>query len=445
MTILWFAQALLPDGWHSGVRFHVDAGRFAMIEVDADPWPSERRHGTAVPGMPNLHSHAFQRLMAGLAEVRSGPHRDDFWSWRDLMYRLVAAISPDDLAAIAAMAFAEMLESGFTRAGEFHYLHHQSNGAPFDDPAEMAGALAAAAEQSGIGLTLLPVFYAHAGFGGQAPNAGQRRFVTDLDGFARLREQSARAVASLPDAVVGVAPHSLRAVTPDELTALVEMTASGPIHLHIAEQTKEVDDCLAWSGQRPVEWLLDHCSVDERWCLVHATHVTDAECHAIVKTGATVGLCPVTEANLGDGLFRAADYLAADGVWGIGSDSNVRIDLAEELRTLEYGQRLSMRQRTILAGADQSNGRTLFDGALAGGLRALGGGAPLKAGERADLVELAPAVADEGDRALDRWVFATGRVERVWRGGVQVVDGGRHRDRAAIARRFDAVAARLLG
>lgn len=444
MRTLWFEQALLPSGWCSSVRFRIEAGRFVSIETDVDPAPGEVRRRTAVSGTPNLHSHAFQRLMAGFAEVRSGPAGDDFWSWRDLMYRLVAAISPDDLSAIAAMAFMEMLESGFTRTGEFHYLHHQPDGRAYDDIGEMAGALAAAAEQTGIGLTLLPVLYAHAGFGGTPPNAGQRRFVTDIDAFARLCDASARAVSSLPDAVVGIAPHSLRAVTADELSALVGMFPDRPIHLHIAEQTKEVNDCVAWSGQRPVEWLLDRYPIDRRWCLVHATHVTDAECQAVANSGAVVGLCPITEANLGDGVFPAAAFLEAGGTFGVGSDSNVRIDLGEELRLLEYGQRLTLRQRTVLATPDRSNGRVLFDAAVSGGRRALGGGAVLHVGEQADLVELKPAVIDTSDRALDHWIFGTGRVDRVWRAGQEVVAGGRHRHRTVISERFDVVARRLL-
>jgi formiminoglutamate deiminase len=443
MTKLWFEQAMLPTGWQSQVRVHIEAGRFTRIEVDAAPDAGEQRHGSALPGLSNLHSHAFQRLMAGMAETRSGPDGDDFWSWRDLMYRLVGAITPDDLTAIAAMAFVEMLESGFTRSGEFHYLHHQPTGDAYDDPAEMAFALAAAASQTDIALTLLPVFYAHGGFGGTSPGNGQRRFLTDLDSFARLLDRTLQAAATLPDAIVGIAPHSLRAVTPAELSALTAMTA-GPIHIHIAEQMKEVLDCVAWSGQRPVEWLLDHAAVDPRWCLVHATHVTDTECRAIAARGAVVGLCPITEANLGDGIFPAASFLAANGRFGIGTDSNVRIDLAEELRTLEYGQRLIRQQRTVLADTLHSNGRTLFDAALEGGRRALAGGPVLEVGEAADLVELAPAVAATGDRALDRWIFATGRVHGVWRAGVQIVAGGRHRDRDAIAARFDAVAHRLL-
>ena len=417
----------------------------AAAAAPAAPPPDagEQRHGSVLPGMPNLHSHAFQRLMAGMAETRSGPDGDDFWSWRDLMYRLVGAITPDDLTAIAAMAFVEMLESGFTRSGEFHYLHHQPTGEAYDDPAEMAFALAVAASQTDIALTLLPVFYAHGGFGGTPPGDGQRRFLTDLDGFARLYERTLQAAATLPDAIVGIAPHSLRAVSPAELLALTMMT-KGPIHIHIAEQMKEVRDCLAWSGRRPVEWLLDHAAVDPRWCLVHATHITDAECRAIAARGAVVGLCPVTEANLGDGIFPAASFLAADGRFGIGTDSNVRIDLAEELRTLEYSQRLVRQQRTVLADTIRSNGRTLFDAALEGGRCALADGPALEVGDAADLVELAPAVAAAGDSALDRWIFATGRVRGVWRAGVQVVAEGRHRNRDAIAARFDAVAHRLL-
>ena len=237
-------------------------------------------------------------------------------------------------------SFMEMLEGGFTRVGEFHYLHHDPDGRPYANPAEVAACIAAAADETGIGLTLLPVFYAHSGFGGVAPHEGQRRFVNDLAGYARLHEASRAAVAQLPDAVVGVAPHSLRAVTEAELRFVADVAR--PIHLHIAEQTQEVEDCLAWSGARPVEWLQDRFAPDENWCLVHATHVTASELQRIAAGGAVAGLCPITEANLGDGVFPAAAYLAAGGVLGVGSDSNVRIDAAEELRLLEYGQRLQI-------------------------------------------------------------------------------------------------------
>ena len=444
MTTLWFAQALLATGWHRDVRIHLDGGRIARIDTDVAPEPAETRHATALPGIPNVHSHAFQRLMAGLAEARSGPDHDDFWSWRDLMYRLVAAITPDDMAAIAAMAFVEMLEGGFTRVGEFQYLHHQPDGRPYDDPAEMAVALADAAARTGIALTLLPVFYAHAGFGGQPPHDGQRRFVTDLDEYATVRAASERAVAALPDAIVGVAPHSLRAVTPRGLAVLATLAPDAPIHIHIAEQVREVDDCVAWIGRRPVDWLLDHHAVDARWCLVHATHVTPDEVARIARAGAVVGLCPITEANLGDGIFPARAFLDAGGRFGIGSDSNVRIDAAEELRTLEYGQRLTMRQRTVLAEHGRSNGRVLFETARDGGAAAIGGGG-LGVGERADIVALAPDPLGQDDRALDRWIFGNATIDMVWSAGQPVVTNGRHRDRDAIARRFDTVARRLVG
>lgn len=445
MTDLWFAQALLPEGWAPDVRLRIADGRIVDIARGVAPAASDACHATALAGLPNLHSHAFQRLMAGLAEARTGPDGDDFWSWRELMYRLIAAITPEDLAAIAAMAFVEMLEAGYTRVGEFHYLHHQPSGEAYADRAAMAAALAEAATETGIALTLLPVFYAHAGFGAQPAHAGQRRFLCDLDGYAWLREDSRRALAGLPDAVVGVAPHSLRAVTPEELDALVALAGDAPIHIHIAEQTKEVEDCLAWSGQRPVEWLYGRHPVDRRWCLVHATHITPAECARIAASGAVAGLCPVTEANLGDGVFPAADFLAAGGRFGVGTDSNVRIDAAEELRLLEYGQRLMRRQRTVLAGEGRSNGRTLFAGALAGGAIALGSEHALAVGAPADIVALAADPLGQGDRALDRWIFADARVETVWRRGVPQVSGGVHRQRAAVQRRFDAVARRLAG
>ena len=285
--------------------------------------------------------------MAGLAETRGGGE-DSFWTWREVMYRFVERLTPDDVRAIAAQAYAEMLESGFTRVGEFHYLHHDAGGTPFADPARMAVEIIAAAQTTGIGLTLLPVFYAHSGFGGQPPGPRQGRFVHSVDDFARLVEGCRAAITALPDGVVGIAPHSLRAVTPDELAAILPLAQGGPVHIHIAEQTREVDDCLAWSGQRPVAWLLDHAPVDRRWCLVHATHMEDAEMRALAASGAIAGLCPITEANLGDGVFPAMDFLAAGGGLGVGSDSNVLIDLAEELRLLEYGQRLTRRSRARL-------------------------------------------------------------------------------------------------
>ena len=343
-----FDHALLPEGWRRDVRVAVAGGMVAAVSPDTAPAPTDERHPICMPGVPNLHSHAFQRGMAGLAEVR-GATGDSFWTWRQVMYRFLDRLTPDDVLAIAAMAYVEMLETGFTRVGEFHYLHHDADGQPYGERAAMAAAIAEAARETGIALTLLPVFYAHAGFGGAAPEPAQRRFINDLDSYALLREGSARAIADVPDAVLGMAPHSLRAATPQELTQLLALAPTGPVHIHIAEQTAEVDACVAWSGARPVAWLLANTPVDQRWCLVHATHMTPQETSALAASGAVAGLCPITEANLGDGLFPAGEYFAAGGRWGVGSDSNVMIDASEELRWLEYGQRLGVRGRNLLA------------------------------------------------------------------------------------------------
>ena len=446
---LWFDSVLLPDGWSRGVRITVADGRIAAIEPGATQGADEPAYGAALPGLSNLHSHAFQRAMAGLAEVR-GPQDDSFWTWRETMYRFVGRLDPEAVEAIAALAYVEMLETGFTRVGEFHYLHHDLDGGAYADPAEMAIRIAAAAETSGIGLTLLPVFYAHSGFGGLAPHPGQRRFVHDLDGFARLLAASRAAVAGLGDAVMGLAAHSLRAVTPDELAGLVALAGDGPIHIHVAEQVKEVQDCLAWSGLRPVEWLIANAPVDARWCLVHATHVTPQEQSRIAASRAVVGLCPITEANLGDGLFPAEAFLADRGRFGVGSDSNVLIDAAEELRTLEYGQRLMHRGRNLLAGGPgRSTGGDLFHAALAGGAQALGAAAGLAVGAPADIVSLDPGhpslIGREADALIDGWVFAgRGLVDRVWRQGREVVAGGRHHARAAVEARYRPAMARLL-
>jgi formimidoylglutamate deiminase len=448
----WIEHALLPQGWARDVRLRVRDGRIATIAADAVPGDDDVRLQIGVPGLGNLHSHAFQRGMAGLAESRlSEAGGDSFWSWRERMYTFLQRLDPDSFQAIAEQAYMEMLEAGFTRVGEFHYLHHRPDGAAYDQPAEMSARVAAAAQATGIGLTLLPVFYAHAGFGGAPPDPAQRRLIHDLDGFARLLEDAAHALAPLGDAVLGIAPHSLRAVTPEELGALLPLTR-GPIHLHIAEQTREVEACLAWSGQRPVQWLHAHAQVDARWCLVHATHVQPEEVAAIVRSQAVVGLCPITEANLGDGIFPMPGFVQAGGRFGVGSDSNVLIDAAEELRLLEYGQRLVTRGRNVLArGEGISSGRWLYQGALQGAAQALGVEAGLVVGASADLVELDAGhdalAARRDDAWLDSWIFAArrGAVKAVWRAGRQVVGDGRHLQRDTIAPRYARVLARVLG
>ena len=443
--------ALLPGGWSKDVRVTIAAGVIAAVEVGAPQEAGDEAHAVVLPGVPNVHGHAFQRGMAGLAERRS-PAADNFWTWRETMYRFVDRVGPAELTAIAALAYCEMLESGFTRVGEFHYLHHDRNGSSFADPAEMCRAIVAAAAETGIGLTLLPVFYAHAGFGGAEPDEGQRRFVNDLDGFGRLFEAARGAAADLPDAVVGVAPHSLRAVTPEELVLLVSLASDAPIHIHVAEQVHEVEECLRWSGARPVEWLLDNAPVDARWCLVHATHMTATEITSLAVNGAVAGLCPITEANLGDGLFPAEAFLTAGGRIGIGSDSNVLIDASEELRLLEYGQRLFSRRRNVLSSrARPSTGERLYLDAVRGGGTALGTGAPaIATGQTADLISLEldhPAFYGRGlDQLLDSWIFAAGNrgIDCVWRRGRKIVKKGKHIARGAILSRYRSTLERML-
>jgi formimidoylglutamate deiminase len=441
VTAIFAEQALLPDGWHANVRIVAEDGRIATVEPDASPQAGDERHAILLPGMPNLHSHAFQRGMAGLAELR-GPSADSFWSWREVMYRFALSMTPDQVEAVAAQLYVEMLEAGFSRVGEFHYLHHDRDGQSYANIAEMAERITAAAGETGIGLTLLPVFYAHSSFGGAVPNEGQRRFINDVNRFARLVEKCRESVRALNHAVVGVAPHSLRAVTPEELENIAAMAPDGPIHIHVAEQVKEVEDCLAWSGARPVEWLLANAGIDRRWCLIHATHMTGSETLAMAESGAVAGLCPITEANLGDGTFAAPLFREYGGRFGVGSDSNVLIGLPDELRQLEYSQRLAHRARNVLAVAGGSTGRALFDAALDGGSTALGAGpSRIAAGAPADLVSLDrnhPSLAGKtGDAILDAWIFANAtRVDCVWVHGKKLVDGGKHARRDAIAERF---------
>ena len=447
---LFFAAAMLPEGWAANVRVEIAAGRFVSVKSNARMQPGDEPVALALPGMSNVHSHGFQRGMAGLTEYR-GPAADNFWSWRELMYRFVRNMSPDDVEAITAQAYVEMLESGFTRVGEFHYVHHDAAGKPYVNVAEMAGRVASAALTSGIGLTLLPVFYAQGGFGGKPPTEGQRRFVNNIDGFACLLDACRPAIAPLTDAIVGVAPHSLRAVTPEQLDAILALAADGPVHIHAAEQVREVEDCVAWSGARPVQWLQEHHQVDSRWCLIHATHQTAEEIERLARSGAVAGFCPVTEANLGNGISPASAYIGAGGRFGIGTDSNVRIDVSEELRLLEYSQRLRDRARNVVAIAGvPSTGRALFEGAVRGGAQALGvPDAGIVAGASADFFSLdmdSPRLVERREDALlDSFIFAGGgTVDGVWRAGRKVVANGLHVARENVAKQFRAAVARVL-
>ncbi|KAB1111525.1 formimidoylglutamate deiminase [Neorhizobium galegae] len=446
MATLHAQLALLPEGWQKNVRLTIEAGRLAGVEVGIEAAPGDERHKVLVPAMPNLHSHAFQRAMAGLTEVR-GPGDDSFWSWRTLMYKFALSMTPEQVEVVASQLYMEMLEAGFSRVGEFHYLHHDRDGGHYANIAEMAERIGAASAEAGIGLTLLPVFYAHSGFGGAAPIEGQRRFIHSVDDFAKTMEGCRRLTDSMPGAELGVAPHSLRAVTPEELDQVVRMAGDGPVHIHIAEQVKEVEDCLAWSGARPVEWLFANMPVTERWCLIHATHMTEEETRRMVDSGAIAGLCPITESNLGDGIFPGELFLGQNGRFGIGSDSNILISVAQELRQLEYSQRLGLKKRNVLAQPEGSTGRRLFETALSGGGMALNAGVGLAQGNYADIVSLdvehVPYLA--ADQILDHWIFAGGiAVDCVWALGRKQVEGGRHVRRDAIGRRFRTVMQELL-
>jgi len=450
MTTLHAPAALLDDGWQPDVAIDIaDDGRITRVEAGV-PKRGERLAGPAIPAMPNLHSHAFQRAMAGRTGMSSPSRDDSFWTWRQGMYATVGRLDADAFEAIAAQAFVEMAKAGYSAVAEFHYVHHDPQGKPYTDPAELAWRVVGAAATAGIGLTLLPVFYAHGDFGGGPMLPLQRRFVSTVHGFERLYSALARGAAE-HGYVLGVAPHSLRAVTPEELATVAQCApADAPIHIHAAEQTREIDDCVRWSGQRPVEWLLAHASVDRRWCIVHATHVTAKEVHDLAATDAVVGLAPCTEADLGDGIFPGEAFLRAGGRFGVGSDSNATIDPFAELRQLEWSQRLALQRRNVLAGAaDAPLGEALWRKAAQDGAQALGIAAGrIAPGMRADLVVLDvddPALAEQPlSHLLDAAIFGPCRrpVRDVVSAGRFVVREGRHAREHDVLRRFRAALAR---
>jgi formimidoylglutamate deiminase len=474
MTEYFADHAWLPHGWNANVRIDADAGTLRAVVEDTARDGAEYLGRYVLPGMPNLHSHAFQRAMAGLAE-RRGPsalvldqkaaahgrtvqNEDSFWTWRETMYAFAGRIGPDDLHAIAAQLYVEMLKAGYTQVCEFHYLHHQPDGKPYADPAQMSLALIQAARETGIGLTLLPTLYMSGGFDGRPLSERQRRFGHDVDAYLRLVEQ----LRKMEDSTlrIAVALHSLRAVPEDAMRTVLAsgIVNDAPIHIHIAEQIGEVQDCLALRNVRPVQWLLDHAPVDPRWCLVHATHMTDDETLRLAESGAVAGLCPTTEANLGDGLFPLRAYLDAGGVIGIGSDSHISVSPVEELRWLEYGQRLATRHRNIaVSESSNSVGETLWGDALYGGAQAAGvnigaieaGDEQASGGARADLLVLdhdAPlfAARDVGN-VLDTFLFAgnANLVRDVMVDGAWVVREFRHRDEERVAAGYREAVARL--
>jgi formimidoylglutamate deiminase len=445
-----FTSALTSSGWQKDVSVSVDKSG-VIDSIAAGSNDGSLISGIAIPAVPNVHSHAHQRLMVGLAE-RAGPGADSFWTWRETMYGFALKLSPDDLEAVAAQAYVEMLKAGFSCVGEFQYLHHQPDGSPYDEPAEMSLRCISAAEQAGIAITMLPTLYNYSGFGGQASNAGQQRFVNDAQGFLEIYGTLKAVCGANPLRRLGISPHSLRAVTPEILnTVLNGIEGDARVHIHVAEQTKEVDDCVAWSGKRPVEFLFDQFDVSSRWCAIHATHMTTGETQGLAKSGATAGLCPTTEANLGDGIFPADSFMKQGGAIAIGSDSQITISPAEDLRMLEYSQRLRDRTRNALAsGAGASTGRSLLEAVLKGGAACLDQptGA-ISVGKRCDIAvldEAHPAMTGRsGDAALDTWIFSAGNaaVKDVIVGGSHVVKDHRHIHEDRIQRKFSETVRRL--
>ena len=450
MTVIWANQALTTSGWENNVLIEIDeSGRITRVQADSPA--AGNRVGTLLPAISNLHSHAFQRSMAGLTERRGPDPRDTFWTWRQLMFRFLDQLTPDHVQDIAAFVQMEMLEAGYANNTEFHYLHHQPGGVPYDNIAEMAERIAAAANITGIGLTLLPVHYQFGGCDKRPLGAGQIRFGNDPERFAKLYEESERALKSLPsDTRMGVAPHSLRAVGREDLIATTRLSKDGPVHMHLAEQVAEVEEVAASWGKRPVEWLLEHADVDENWCLIHCTQMQEHETLGLARTGAVAGLCPITESSLGDGIFDGVRYLNAGGNIGVGSDSNIRISLSEELRTLEYSQRLRDKSRAALATPEKSTARRLFDAVAKGGAQAAGRNAGrIEVGALADLMALDGAAVDligrTGDTILDTYVFAGDdrMVRDVWSAGRHVVTEGRHIAHDTITGRYRKVMEQL--
>jgi len=449
MTVIWAERALLPDGWAENVRVTVEQGRIAAVEKNAAP--QGHRAGLLLPALANLHSHAFQRAMAGLSEAKGPEPRDTFWTWRQIMYRFLDHLTPEDVEAIAALVQMEMLEAGYATNVEFHYLHHRPGAGHYDNIAEMGERIAAAAGRTGIGLTLLPVHYQFGGVDRRPLAPGQNRFGTTPEEFQRLLEGCEAAQRALPaDSGIGVAPHSLRAVSPEGLAACVALRPGRPLHMHLAEQVPEIEEISAAYGRRPVEWLLENHGPDRRWTLIHLTHMTEDETRRLAATGAVAGLCPITESSLGDGIFNGTIWAEAGGRYGFGSDSNIRISLVEELRTLEYSQRLRDRGRAILAKPGRSTGRVIYEAGLDGGATAAGRetGA-IRPGLWADLLAVGldnPVMCGrKGDQLIDSLVFAghDGLVRDVWSAGRHVVRDGRHMDRDRIMSEYLATIARV--
>jgi formimidoylglutamate deiminase len=443
MATFFAPRALLADGWHEQVLITVNpAGVITALTPDSKPGEATRLAGPVIPAIANLHSHAFQRAMAGLAEVAGDP-QDSFWTWRDLMYRMVQRLSPEQVGDIATHLYIDMLKGGYSQVAEFHYLHHDPQGQAYADDAMLLN-LINAADTAGIGQTLLPVLYSYSGFGSQPASDGQRRFIQQTDAYLHQQQRVAQWSADKPLLNHGICFHSLRAVSEAQMREVLSAShAAVPVHIHVAEQEKEVNDSLAWSGERPVTWLYNRFEVDQRWCLIHATHLDSDEIQRMAASGAVAGLCPTTEANLGDGIFPAVEYIAQVGRWGIGSDSHVSLSTLEELRWLEYGQRLRDRRRNRITLPNQpSVGDLLWQQAAQGGAQACAiATGELAVGKRADWLVLendAFLSSVSSASLLNRWLFGgtQRQIRDVFVAGKQVINEGHHAGEEAAAARF---------
>jgi len=451
---LRFDHALIDGIWCQQVEINCNAAGFIeSIDNGVEPWSNNYK--TAIPGMCNVHSHAHQRAICGLTEVKS-PAENNFWGWREAMYRTVLKLNPDDLEAIAAQLYLEMLKAGYTSVGEFQYLHHQINGRHYTQKGQMSVSCINAAQQTGIALSLLPVLYHAGGFGQQKPRPEQIRFINDAKEFITLFNELSPLIDAAPLNRIGIAPHSLRAVHQQILAEVIEELSSTrntlPIHIHIAEQQKEVDDCLHWCNQRPVEYLAEHFKISPSWCLVHATHINQIESELICKSGAVVGLCPNTEANLGDGIFPAKKFLNHNGQIAIGSDSQATLSVAEEIRLLEYGQRLIHQSRNVLAKqTGVSTGVSLYQRCLSGCAQALDQPAgKLSVGYRADIVVLNnehPILWPKfNSQALDSWIFSAGNsaICDVYVAAQKIIEQGQHSQQQTIFNRYKQTIKKIL-
>lgn len=460
---LFAKQVLTSKGWQENQIITIENGVITALATGCES-DADIIKGIVIPGMVNCHSHAFQRAFAGFSERGSETSqgqtsqcqtKDSFWTWRKIMYQFLEQLSVADAQLIAEQLYIEMVKQGYTRVAEFHYLHHDIEGLAHKQPAAMAEAVFNAAQASGIGLTMLPVLYRFSGFGEQAPTDGQKRFIHSMSAFNALVDDCFTLAEQFPNTNVGIAPHSLRAVDKASLLAAVSHVRGkdeqAPIHIHIAEQQKEVNDCLTHYGKRPVQWLLDNIALDQHWCLIHATHIDDNERQGMITSGAIAGICPTTEANLGDGIFPTAEFIGEQGTWAIGSDSHISVNPVEELRWLEYAQRLTKQQRAVLATPQTSSvGQYLWQAAAKGGAQSTASNTgELAVGKQADLLVLdetkLSVYANGAKYCLDSLVFAThsNAVVDVMVNGQWVVTDGKHPNEQSTHEKFSALLARL--